>query len=63
MRLVPSEIARFVEKSKIDLAEAWGVLDCMECGVCAYVCPSKINHVHLMKAGKAEVLARRKKAE
>lgn len=63
MRLVPNEIARLVEKDKIDLADALGVLDCMECGVCAYVCPSKINHVHLMKAGKAEVLARRKKGE
>lgn len=63
MRLVPNELARLIEKAKIDLAEAWGVLDCMECGVCAYVCPSKINHVHLMKAGKAEVLARRKKAK
>jgi electron transport complex protein RnfC len=63
MRLVPNEIARLVEKDKIDLAESWGVLDCMECGVCAYVCPSKINHVHLMKSGKAEVLAKRKKAQ
>jgi electron transport complex protein RnfC len=62
MRLVPNEIARFVEKDKIDLAEDYGILDCMECGVCAYVCPSKINHVHHMKSGKAEVLAGRKKA-
>jgi electron transport complex protein RnfC len=61
MRLVPNEIARFVERGKIERAEEYGVLDCMECGVCAYVCPSKINHVHLMKSGKAEVLARRKK--
>ena len=49
MQLVPNEIARFVEKGRLDLAEQYGVLDCMECGVCAYVCPSKINHVHLMK--------------
>ena len=62
MRLVPNEIARFVEKDRIDLAEDYGVLDCMECGVCAYVCPSKIRHVHLMKYGKAEVLAKRRKA-
>jgi electron transport complex protein RnfC len=63
MRLVPSEIARFVEKSKIDLADDYGVLDCMECGVCAYVCPSRINHVHFMKKGKAEVWAKSKKEQ
>lgn len=62
MRLVPNEIARFVERDRIDLAEEYGILDCMECGVCAYVCPSKINHVHLMKQGKARILARRRKA-
>ena len=61
MRLVPNEIARMVEKGKFDLAEQYGVFDCMECGVCSFVCPSKIKHVHLMKQGKAEILARRRK--
>jgi electron transport complex protein RnfC len=61
MRLVPNEIARQVEMGRFDLAEEYGVFDCMECGVCAFICPSKIKHVHLMKLGKAEILARRKK--
>jgi electron transport complex protein RnfC len=61
MRLVPNEIARLVEKARLDLAEEYGVFDCMECGVCAFVCPSKIRHVQLMKQGKAEILARRRK--
>ena len=61
MRLVPNEIARLVERGKLELAEEYGVFDCMECGVCAFVCPSKIKHVHLMKQGKAEILARRRK--
>ncbi|MFH1219433.1 MAG: electron transport complex subunit RsxC [Candidatus Eisenbacteria bacterium] len=63
MRLMPNELARFVETGMVDRAEEYGVLDCIECGVCAYVCPSKIRHVQLMKEGKAEVLARRKRAE
>jgi electron transport complex protein RnfC len=61
MRLVPNEIARMVEKGLLDRAEEYGVFDCMECGVCAFVCPSGIRHVHLMKQGKAEILARRRK--
>jgi electron transport complex protein RnfC len=63
MHLVPNEIARFVEKGRLDVAEQYGVFDCMECGVCAFVCPSKISHVHLMKYGKAEILAVRKRTE
>lgn len=63
MRLVPNEIARFVERGKFELADEYGIFDCMECGVCAYVCPSRISHVHLMKVGKAEVWARKRKAE
>jgi electron transport complex protein RnfC len=61
MRLVPNEIARSIEKGNLEVAEEYGVFDCMECGVCAFVCPSKIRHVHLMKQGKAEILARRRK--
>ncbi len=61
MWLMPNEIARSVEKGMIEKAKAYGLLDCMECGVCAYVCPSKINHVHLVKLGKAEVIAMRKR--
>ncbi len=63
MRLVPNEIVRFVEKAKFERAEEYGILDCMECGVCAYVCPSKIRHVQLMKLGKAELWSRKRKAE
>ena len=44
-----------------EAAEEYGIFDCMECGACAFICPSKIRHVHLMKCGKAEILARRKK--
>jgi electron transport complex protein RnfC len=61
MGLVPNEIARMVEKGRLDLAEEYGIFDCMECGVCAFICPSGIRHVHLMKQGKAEILAARRK--
>jgi electron transport complex protein RnfC len=61
MRLVPNEIARLVEKGRLDLAEDYGIFDCMECGVCTFLCPSGIRHVHLMKQGKAEILAARRK--
>jgi electron transport complex protein RnfC len=55
LRLLPSFLARFVEKNKIADAREWGILDCIECGSCAYVCPAKINLVHFLKLGKYEI--------
>jgi Na+-translocating ferredoxin:NAD+ oxidoreductase subunit C len=52
MRLVPSFLAKNVEKDKLEAAVEWGIKDCIECGSCAYVCPSRINLVHFMKLGK-----------
>lgn len=63
MNLLPNEIVRFVERGKLEQAEQYGIMDCMECGVCAYICPSKIGHVQLMKLGKAALWAAKRKAE
>lgn len=63
IHLVPSILAKLVEKEKIPEADRWNVLDCMECGSCSYVCPSKINLVHFMKLGKYLVTAARKASE
>jgi electron transport complex protein RnfC len=62
VRLVPSMLAKYVEKEKYEDAQEWNVLDCIECGSCAFVCPSKINLVHFMKLGKYHVMAARKAA-
>lgn len=59
IHLVPSRLAKFIEKENIDEAVQWNVMDCMECGSCSYVCPSKINLVHFMKLGKFHVQAKR----
>lgn len=55
MNLLPNVLARVIEYKRFDEAHKLGVLDCIECGSCAFVCPSKIRHIHLMKFGKLEV--------
>ena len=62
MKLVPTVLGKLVEKERFDDAKANGVQDCIECGCCAYVCPSKINLVHLFKYGKSEIIAMERKA-
>ncbi len=53
MKLVPSQIATFIEYDKIEDAHKIGVLDCIECGTCSYICPAKRNLIHYIKLGKA----------
>jgi electron transport complex protein RnfC len=59
IHLVPSRLAKYIEREKIDEAIEWNIMDCIECGSCSFVCPSKINLVHYMKLGKFHVQAKR----
>jgi len=64
MRLVPTQLMKCVKYENLSLAEAWGVLDCVECGCCQYICPSRIPLVHWIRLGKNKVaeLKRKKSA-
>lgn len=55
MRLVPVQIADYVERGRFDEAKELGVLDCIECGSCAYACPARRNLVHLFKHAKNQL--------
>jgi electron transport complex protein RnfC len=61
MKLVPTELGKLIQHSRFQDAERLGVLDCMECGTCSYVCPSKINLVHLFKLAKTHILSEKRK--
>jgi len=53
--LIPAELARLVKNSKWERLKDYHIMDCMECGCCAYVCPARIPIIQLIKLGKAEV--------
>jgi len=44
----------------LDEALAAGLLDCIECGSCSYVCPAKIKLTQRFRVGKARARARKK---
>ena len=60
MKLVPTTIEKLVMAEKIDEAVSAGLLDCIECGSCAYVCPSRRRLVQYFKYGKYVANERRK---
>lgn len=61
MKLTPTLIATYVEYDRIEEAGDTHILDCIECGSCTYICPTKRNLVHLIKVGKIELGALRRK--
>lgn len=52
MGLQPYLLYLLGNKRKYDQAVDEGLMACIECGACAYVCPSKIDHVRVIKLTK-----------
>ena len=56
MRLRPNLLSILSEMDKHHTAHAeYDLMDCVECGCCSFVCPSKRNIVHYIKQSKAKV--------
>jgi electron transport complex protein RnfC len=56
MNLEPYLLMQLVEKGMWELAESNHVTDCMECGSCAFTCPSARPILDQIRAGKSKVL-------
>ncbi|MCR5495455.1 MAG: electron transport complex subunit RsxC [Treponema sp.] len=61
MRLSPVLIVRELKAGNIDKARKFGLMDCIECGCCAFVCPANIRLVQRIRLGKG--IVRMKMAE
>ena len=61
MRLSPALIVRELKAGNIEKAKSFGLMDCIECGCCAFVCPAKVNLIQRIRLGKG--LVRQKMAE
>ncbi len=55
MNLSPGPLGAMIESEKFDLAARAGVMDCIECGSCAYICPARIPLVQHFRRAKAEI--------
>ena len=61
MQLLPCTIASAVESYRFDIAQKHHVMDCLECGACAYVCPAGRPLVQHNRRAKAEIRRQMKK--
>lgn len=57
--LSPTVLYKWIDHGEYEEALAAGLMDCKECGCCAYVCPARIPLVQGMKLGK--FMSRKKK--
>ena len=61
MGISPGPLSTAIESEQFDLALQNHVMDCMECGSCAYVCPAHRPLVQHFRRAKAEIRNRMKK--
>ena len=55
MHLMPSTLSILSEKGQHQTAQTdYNLMDCVECGCCYYVCPSRRNIVHYIRQSKAK---------
>ncbi len=52
-RIIPAVLGMAAEKERWDIAQDYDVFDCIECGLCSYICPAKRDLVHLIKYAKS----------
>ncbi len=55
MGLLPTTLVRLVKGERWDSLKEYNMNECIECGCCSYVCPSKIPLVHFIKLGKLQI--------
>lgn len=55
VNLLPLYIHKYSLKEKFDKAEELRIMDCIECGSCSYICPSKRPLVEAIRFGKRQI--------
>lgn len=63
MGLIPTYLASYAYNEKWDAMQRLNINDCIECGCCAYACPTKNPLVQLIKTGKAELALRKQRMD
>lgn len=56
MQLMPFKLAQFSKKGDVDMASKYNALECIECGLCSYICPANKNLLQYIRMIKPEVM-------
>jgi electron transport complex protein RnfC len=61
-RLTPVIMNLRLDQGNLDEAVKAGLMDCMECGACSYICPARIKLVQRFRVGKQRLKIRQQQA-
>ena len=62
MKLSPYLMDLYIRNNRYEDAEKLGVMNCIECGACTFVCPAKRMLTQSFRQGKRVIQTRRKAA-
>ena len=57
--MLPNDLGAAVENGRLDLVEGMHPFDCIMCGSCSYVCPSRRPLAHFIKLGQQRLKAKK----
>lgn len=63
MRLMPLKLAEAAKKDDLETAEKYNILECIECGLCSYICPANKNLLQFIRMIKPEVMRKKREAQ
>jgi len=63
MKLMPVFMYQFERTGMLADLEKANVMDCIECGACAYICPGRLHLVQTFRTGKQKINNARAKAK
>ena len=57
MNLMPLYLNQYAKAGDLDMCDKYNITDCIECGVCSYLCQSNQNPLSNIKNAKQKVIA------
>lgn len=61
MHLMPLYINKAILKGDLEQAQKYNVMDCIECGICSYLCPGMQSPLHNIRVAKQQIAENRRK--
>ncbi len=61
MNLMPLYLNKFSARGDLEMALKYHIMDCMECGLCSYLCPGLQGPIHNIRVAKQQIIENRRK--
>ena len=61
MNLMPLYLNKYSKNGDLKMAEKYHIMDCMECGLCSYLCPGLEGPIHNIRIAKQQIIENRRK--